>query len=112
MAGRLPSILQNKSGVTGQRSYTFTGVPQLNTVTLRMEPYGAQRGPAINILDLRLGKRFSLGGTRWFEVDVNVFNALNANTPTAITVASGPAFDYFTSIVPPRVGRIGARLSF
>jgi len=58
------------------------------------------------------GQALSLGGTRWFEVDVNVFNALNASTPTAITFASGPAFDDFTSIVPPRVGRIGARLSF
>ena len=35
------------------------------------------------------GQALSLGGTRWFEVDVNVFNALNASTPTAITFASG-----------------------
>jgi hypothetical protein len=104
-------FLQNKTGIVGQRTYTFTGVPQLNTVTLRLEPFGAQKGPAINILDLRVGKRFTFG-SRSMEVNFNIFNALNSNAPTAINFASGPTFGYYTSVVPPRVARLGARFTF
>jgi outer membrane receptor protein involved in Fe transport len=109
---QVSGFLQNKTGVLGQRTYTFTGLAQLNTLALRLEPYGAEKGPAISILDLRVGKRFSMGRSRWLEVDVNVFNALNSNAPTAINFASGPSFGYYTSIVPPRVARVGARFTF
>jgi hypothetical protein len=41
-----------------------------------------------------------------------VFNALNSNAPTAINFTSGPTFAYDTSIVPPRVARLGAKFNF
>jgi carboxypeptidase family protein len=109
---QVSGFMQNKTGVLGQRTYTFTGISQLNTLSVRMEPYGAEKGLAINILDLRVGKRFSMGRSRSLEVDFNVFNALNSNAPTAINFTSGPTFGYYTSIVPPRVARLGARFNF
>jgi hypothetical protein len=44
--------------------------------------------------------------------DVDVFNLLNASTATAATFASGPTFGYVTNVVPGRIGRVGARITF
>jgi hypothetical protein len=109
---QLSGFLQSKTGVVGQRTYTFTGVPQLSTLTLPLESFGAEKGQALNVLDLRVAKGFSLWGTRRFEVQFDVFNSLNSSAPTAVSFISGPTFAYATSVLPPRVARIGARLSF
>ena len=94
-----------------QRTYIFRSVPQAGTVTLRLEPFGASREPGLNVLNLRLAKRFSFG-TKRVDFDVDLFNALNVNSATAITTASGPTFGDVTVIVPPRVLRLGATFAF
>jgi hypothetical protein len=117
---QLSGLLQSKTGVRGQRTYTFRSVDpnggpaikQLNTVTLALEPFGAEKGPALNVLDLRASKRLSVGGSRRVEVEFDVFNILNSSAPSAITYASGPTFGYFTSVLPPRIARFGAKFSF
>ena len=117
---QLSGLLQSKTGVRGQRTYTFrsadpnggTSLKQLSTVTLALEPFGAEKGPALNVLGLRASKGFSVGGTRRFEVEFDVFNVLNSSAPTAITYTSGPTFGYFTSVLPPRVARFGGKFSF
>jgi hypothetical protein len=119
----LSAFLQSKTGVLGQRTYIFRSadpdggrsIAQLNTVTLRLQPYGSQSMAAINILNLRAGKEFSLGAGLRFGIDVDVFNALNSNAPTSSTsstFASGPAFGYATAVVPARIARIGGRFRF
>jgi outer membrane receptor protein involved in Fe transport len=109
---QLAAFLQNKTGVLGQRTVTFTGIPQISSVTIRMEPYGAENAAAINILDLRLGKRFPLGRGRRIQIDLNVYNLLNSSAATAVSYLSGPTFGYATSVVPPRVARLGATYTF
>jgi hypothetical protein len=117
---QVSGLLQSKTGVRGQRTYTFRSadpsggpaIKQLNTVTLALEPFGAQKGPALNVLDLRASKRLSLGSGRLVEVEFDVFNILNSSAPTAITFTSGPTFGYFSSVLPPRVARFGAKFSF
>jgi hypothetical protein len=109
---QVSGFLQSKTGVLGQRTYTFTGVPQLSTLTLPLESFGSEKGKALNVLDLRIAKGFSLGGTRRFEVRFDVFNTLNSSAPTAVSFISGPTFAYATSVLFPRVARLGARLSF
>lgn len=94
--------LQSKIGVQGARTNIFratdpAGGPPLrqqNTVTLRLEPFGAQQGPPITILNMRVSKVFSLGGTR-LEFDVEGFNLLNSSAPTQVVFASGPTFGWF-----------------
>ena len=51
--------LRAASGALGQRTQTFSDA-RLNqgTVTLRMEPYGAQEGPVVPITSLRVAKKF------------------------------------------------------
>lgn len=116
----ISGFLQGKSGVKGQRTNIFrqvdpdggTPIAQLNNVTLRLEPYGSRHLAAINILNLRVGKDFSLGGGRRLAVECDVYNALNSNAPLSATFASGPTFGYVTNVLPPRIARIGARFRF
>ena len=93
-----------------------TPINQLSTVTLRMEPYGAELGPALNVYNLRFSKDMRVGGTRKVGIDFDIFNLLNSNAPNAQVYASGPTFLYPTGvnggIVPPRVARLGVRFSF
>lgn len=113
-------FLQSRNGAKGQRSNIFRSadpdggrnIAQLNTVSLRLEPYGSQRLAAINILNLRASKEFSLTGNRRVSVDFDVFNALNSNAPLSATFESGPSFGYVTNVLPPRIARLGARFRF
>ena len=77
-----------------------------------LEAFGDRRLDSQNSLNLRASKKFGIGGSRRFEVTADVFNALNANTVTAMTVASGPSFGAVTAILPPRIVRLGATFSF
>jgi len=117
---QLGAFLQSKIGVQGQRTTIFratdpdggTPLRQQSTVTMRMEPYGAHTGPAINVLDLRTSKRFSVPGAGRVEFDFDLFNLLNSSAPTAIQFQSGPTFLWATDVVPPRVARIGLKYEF
>jgi len=46
------------------------------------------------------------------SIDVDVFNVLNAATPTAATFVTGPSFGYTTSVIPARIARLGVRYVF
>jgi Carboxypeptidase regulatory-like domain len=113
-------FLQSKSGVLGQRTYIFRqadpdggpAIAQNGNTTIRVEPYGSQKLAAQNILNLRGSKDFSIGGGRRFEIDVDVFNVLNAATPTAANFQSGPSFGFVTGVIPARIARLGARFRF
>jgi hypothetical protein len=117
---QISGFLQSKSGVKGQRTYVFRAVDpdggpplrQLSTVTLRLEPFGSQRAPAMTNINLRVSKDFRLGHGQSIGFDVDVFNLLNAATPSAVTWVSGPTFGYATQVLPARVMRFGGRYSF
>jgi hypothetical protein len=116
----LSGLYTLNSGVPGQRTYLFRtadpdgGRPltQLSTLSLRLEPYGAQKGPARQNLNVRVMKRFSLGGNRRIEATLDALNALNAGTPWTIDYTSGPTFGYATRITTPRVLRFGLMYEF
>jgi hypothetical protein len=116
----LAGFLQSKNGVTGQRTYIFRQVDpdggpaivQNGNTTIRLEPYGKERLSAQSILNLRASKDLSLGGGRRLDIDVDVFNVLNAATPTAANFQSGPSFGYVTNVIPARIARLGVRFRF
>lgn len=116
----ISGFLQTKNGVTGQRTYIFRqvdpdggpAIAQNGNTTVRMEPYGARRLAAQNILNLRGSKEFRIGGSRRLNFDVDVFNLLNAATPTAATFVTGPSFGYTSSVIPARIARLGVRFLF
>jgi hypothetical protein len=113
-------FLTSQSGLRGRRTNLFrqidpdggTPIAQLSTVTLPLEPFGSQSLAAINVLNLRANKGFSIGGSRRLAFDFDVFNVLNSNAPLSATFASGPTFGYVTDVLPGRIARIGARFTF
>jgi len=80
-------------------------------VTLRLDPFGSQRGPIQHYMDLRLGKTFRTGRQR-IEVSVDAINALNTNVAQAMAFVSGPTFGQINQIPAPRIVRFGAQYSF
>jgi hypothetical protein len=118
-AFRVAAFYQHFSGKALQRTYIFRsadpdgGAPlrQLSTVTLRLAPLGSERLPQQKLLNLRLSKEFRLGAPR-LSIDADLFNALNTNVALDAVAASGPSFGRVTSIMPPRIGRVGATITF
>jgi len=107
------------NGVVGQRTYLFRSLPQLGTFNMRMEPFGAERGPVRSNVNVRAAKAFALARGRQLKAEVDVVNVFNSNAPWAITYTSGPTFGYVNagsgvggSLTPPRVLRFGATFSF
>lgn len=109
---RVSGFIQSKRGVRGQRTYIFRQLPQLATATVRMEEYGAQEAPAMTNVNLRLSKDFTIRGSIKIGFDADMFNVLNAATPSAVNWVSGPAFGYATAVLPARVIRLGGRFEF
>jgi Carboxypeptidase regulatory-like domain len=105
------TLLDLQNGAYGQRTYTFRSIPQSSTVTLRLEPFGAEQGPMRYTMNLRASKIFKLGKNR-MRFDVDALNTFNANTAWVSTYVSGPTFGYTTAILSPRVIRLGASYEF
>jgi len=83
-------------------------------IVVRAEPIGAQRFDAEKQLDLRAEKKFAMGGARKLGIIVDLFNAFNASTVTAVqqTRVDLPTFGRPGEILLPRTLRLGARLEF
>ena len=113
-------FLQSKNGLKGQRTNIFRtadpdGGPSIasnGNTTLRLEPYGKESLSAQNILNLRASKSLNLGSGRRFDVDFDIFNVLNAATPTGANFSSGPSFGFVTGVIPARIARLGGRFRF
>jgi hypothetical protein len=113
-------FLQSKNGVRGQRTYIFRqadpdggpAIAQNSNTTLRLEPFGKEKLSAQNILNLRATKDVGLGSGRRLDIDFDLFNALNAATPTGATFVAGPSFGYVNGVTPARIARLGLRFRF
>ena len=116
----ISGFLQSKNGVKGQRTYIFrqadpdggSAIAQNGNTTIRLEPYGSQQLSAQNILNLRGTKGLSIGGGRRLDIDMDLFNVLNAATPTGANFQSGPSFGFITGVIPARIARVGVRFRF
>jgi hypothetical protein len=112
--GVLGSVMyEYQSGTATARTVQYrTGLVQLSTVTLRMEPLGSERLPATKLVSLRAAKRFQMQDRRRLTIQFDLYNALNANSATTMSFASGPTFGTISAILPPRVARFGATYTF
>jgi hypothetical protein len=100
------------SGTAGQRTQVFSN-PALRqgSTTLRMEPFGAQRGPLISTANLKIARQTRLVGKVRLEPSFQVFNLFNSGSATQISYLSS-TLGRVTGIISPRVARVGLRLSF
>jgi hypothetical protein len=103
---------EHRSGATWARTAQIRGGVQIPQFTLRTEPLDANRRPSVNLLDLRVEKKFTFAGGRQVRALINIYNALNVNTVLGTTTASGPNFGKVTSIVLPRIVDFGVGFTF
>jgi hypothetical protein len=94
------------------RQVLFTDIQQLGSVTVPVEPYGSERNPPINLLNLRLGKIFALLGKIFafeerfkIETTLAVFNVFNSNAATSVSYLTGPNYKSVSAITPPLIAR-------
>ena len=109
---QLAAMFTSQSGSVWARDARFTaGLPNLTSLILLMEDPAARRLPTQNLLNLRLEKRQKIKfGTVALQLDL--FNLTNTNVEMGVTTRSGSTFNQITSIVPPRIARIGITYSF
>jgi len=111
--GVLGSVnFDHRSGDVWARTALLRGGAQIPTITVKVEPIGSRRLDNINILDLRLEKRFSLRSGEQLAVRFNVFNSLNSNAVRALVQQSGPNFGQATTILRPRIVEFSTSYSF
>jgi hypothetical protein len=106
------AMFTSQSGSVWAREARFTtGLARLGSLVLLMEDPASRRLPTQNLLNVRFEKRQKIGSaTASFQFDV--FNFMNTNVEMEVTARSGSNFGRITSIVPPRVARLGITFSF
>jgi hypothetical protein len=109
----LSGFYRAQSGIPGQRTETFSSPLLLQgAVTLRMEPFGVQRGPMIQLTNLKIAKTFVLREPFRMQASVQVFNIFNSSAATSTSYLTGPTYQQITGIISPRVARVGLRFTF
>lgn len=108
-------VYRYMTGGAWGRTFVAAGLPQ-GGESIRVEPRGTRRLPAINQLDLHVEKTLRVRG-QVVGAFVDVFNVWNQGVPDSdlgdvINPNSGPSFGVPQAWRPPRQGRIGARLTF
>ena len=110
-------VYQYRTGLAWGRRARIRGLTQ-GTETIRIEPRGTQRLPALKNLDFRLEKTWPLSGPRrtlGFYLDA--FNLTNqgtfdSNSSSAVIDTSGSSFGQPNRWLSPRTARAGIRFSF
>jgi hypothetical protein len=92
------------------------------TLTLQMEPSGTHYLPVLPLQNLRVEKTFTILEKTRLTGAIDVFNVMNANTVLGVDSLAGPAviingkpvqkYGRPTSILQPRIMRIGLRYTF
>jgi hypothetical protein len=95
----------------------ITGVPQLGTVTIQVEAFGAHRNPGLSILDVRAAKSLALPGKKRLAATIELFNALNSDVATTINyqygaIGTAREFGFVSAVIPPMIGRVGVEFKF
>jgi hypothetical protein len=100
------------SGDPFARQVRFRGGRTIPSIVLNVEPIGTHRRPNLNLVQVRVEKRFRLPRAHMATVTLNLYNALNANTATGLQNRSGPDFLRPRSIMPPRLAEVGVSYRF
>jgi len=124
-------VLRMQEGAPLLETAPVTGL-NIGTIYVPLAPYGAYRDPNLYVFDMRFQKNFTFHEryrvSLFFDV-FNIFNSNNANAEssvvtqktTVINVVGNPdygqavqyeGFQSPTTILPPRIARVGARFSF
>jgi hypothetical protein len=103
---------EHRSGDPLARTVLLRGGRTIPNITVKAEDVGAFRLPNINLVDLRVEKSIRLAGRQKLTARMNMFNALNINTITSVTVLSGADFMKPRGIVSGRTVEFSGMYSF
>ena len=109
---RLAAFYNYLAGTPNYRTVLFTGIPQLSSVTVPVEPFGSQRNPPINVMNLRLARAFTFKERYKIEATADIFNLFNSNAATSVSYLTGPTYGAISAITPPLITKLGATFSF
>ena len=110
-------IYRYRTGLAWGRVVTMRGLTQ-GSETIRVEPRGTRRLPALDSVDLRVEKTFAvLSAARTLGLFVEIFNVNNQQIPNsdnrfAVNEGSGSAFGRLGPLTDPRTVRGGLRFTF
>ena len=78
-----------------------------------MGPFGQYRGPVVSVLNLKAAKVFTFRDRYHLEANFQLFNILNNSAAVTTNYLTGPTtFGVVTSLVSPRVARVGTTFYF
>ena len=106
------SSFHHTSGDPFARQVRFTGGRTVPFAIVNVDPIGTYRRPHLNVMTARVEKRFTFASSQTATISLNIYNALNTNTVTALQNRSGPDFLQPLSIVPPRLAEISLAYRF
>jgi hypothetical protein len=111
---QIASFYRAQSGVPGQRVSAFnSSALAQGSTTIRMGPFGEYRGPVIGTLNFKIAKDFRFHERFRLQPNFQMFNVLNTSGAVTTNYRTGPTtFGVASSIVSPRVVRIGALFTF
>lgn len=104
-------MLRYQEGFPFGRTFAASGF-FVGNVRILAEPMGTRKQDDIIVADLRVEKEVKLGSVRKLGIFFDLYNMLNANPAQNLQWSSGTTYNRPLSIVPPRLARIGAKLSF
>jgi carboxypeptidase family protein/TonB-dependent receptor-like protein len=106
---RIAPFLRLQSGQNYGR--TILATFNYGSVRILAEPMDTRRQDNIAVFDTRVEKSLKTAGTT-AALFLDLYNILNANPNQSVTWSSGSSFLRPTAIVPPRVMRVGVKVSF
>jgi len=110
---RVTPVFRGQAGQPYGRVLQVTAPPACAcffTGAVLVEPIDTRRMDNVGVFDLRLEKGLPVGARARVQLSFDIFNLFNTGAADVISFATGSAFALPTSIVAPRVGRIGMRL--
>ena len=107
---KISPMLRYQAGQNWGR--TFQATLNYGAVRIAAEPLDTNRQRDIAVTDIRIEKPIGLGSGVKVGPFLDVYNIFNTNAEQNITWASGASYLRPTAIVPPRVARIGAKVTW
>ena len=125
------AIFQNSPGIPITASYVITNAQVRDAIgrnlaacpsqaiatctqTVRTEliPPNTMFERRLTQVDLRLSRRFRLGGMTRLRGSLDIYNIFNANSVLSMTPTYGPSWLNAAQVLSPRLLRVGAQLDF
>jgi hypothetical protein len=110
MGFRVAPFLRVQSGQNYGR--TLLASTNYGSVRILAEPMDSRRQDDIVVFDTRVEKALKTPGGATAALFLDLYNILNANPNQSVTWSSGSSFLRPTAIVPPRVMRLGLKVTF